>query len=104
MMFPVLMDSSERKKYPNCPHSVPWELVAPHEEQAMRNHDQTLKRLAERGGLDPCELFCVLEDLTWREAGYGMGFDAVPREKIDAAVAAVIRKVEQHTATKETPQ
>jgi hypothetical protein len=47
------------------PRSVPWSVVAPHEAQAKRNHDQSLKRLAERGGLSPSELLAVLkgEDL-----------------------------------------
>lgn len=31
--------------------SVPWSYMAPHESMAKTNHGQTLKRLAERGGL-----------------------------------------------------
>ena len=64
--FPVL--GGVTWKLPeNCPESVPWELVAPHEAQAMRNHcGQTLKRLAERGGLGPCEMVAVLEDRPWK--------------------------------------
>jgi len=42
--------------------SIPWEMLAPHARQAMANHDQTLERLAERGGLDPYEAICILED------------------------------------------
>lgn len=49
-----------------CPRSVPWNLVAPHEEQAHRNHGQTLGRLAARGGLSPAELVAVLEDRPFR--------------------------------------
>jgi len=41
--FPVLLNYFERKQMPNCPLSVPWSLLAPHEEQALYNHDQTLK-------------------------------------------------------------
>lgn len=41
---------------------VPWAMLAPHETQARNNHSQTLKRLAERGGLAPCEAVAVLED------------------------------------------
>ena len=40
--------------------SIPWSLIAPHEGQAKLNHDQTLKELAERGGLAPNELWCVI--------------------------------------------
>lgn len=58
--FPVMLDSSGSNKWP-----VPWEMVAPHEMQAHENHDQTLERLAERGGLGACELVAVLEDRAW---------------------------------------
>lgn len=50
--FPVL-----KGKYLRC---VPWEFVAPHEAQAQKNHSQTLKRLAERGGLSPHEMMCAM--------------------------------------------
>lgn len=42
--------------------SVPWSMIAPHDKQARDNHDQSLERLAERGGLSPLEAICVLED------------------------------------------
>lgn len=42
--------------------SIPWNIIAPHEKQALCNHGQTLQRLAERGGLDYVELLSVLED------------------------------------------
>ena len=52
-----------------APHrlSIPWAMIAPHERQALRNHDQTLKRLAERGGLSPREAVCVLEGRSLRD-------------------------------------
>jgi hypothetical protein len=46
---------------------VPWSLVEGHEAQAQVNHGQTLQRLAERGGLDIFELWCVVHDKLWRE-------------------------------------
>jgi hypothetical protein len=58
------------KMFPFHPHSqfptkspireVPWDFIAPHEKQAMRNHDQTLERLAERGGLSPAEMLAAV--------------------------------------------
>ena len=43
--------------------NVPYELVKRHEKQAMLNHgNQTVERLAERGGLSIVELACVLEN------------------------------------------
>lgn len=47
--------------------SVPWEFVAPHERQAIVNHEQTLRRLAQRGGLSPKELWCVVHSKRWRD-------------------------------------
>ena len=52
--FPIL--GSEPKEY------IPLDAIKPHEKQAIRNHTQTLKRLAERGGLGWIEALCVLED------------------------------------------
>ena len=45
---------------------VPWEMLAPHEAQAQRNHGgQSLERLSERGGLDPAEMLAILDDKPW---------------------------------------
>lgn len=41
--------------------NVPWAFIAPHEKQAERNHSQSLKRLAERGGLNAAEVLDVVE-------------------------------------------
>jgi len=42
--------------------AIPWEIIAPHEKQALYNHDQTLQRLAERGGLCSQEALATLND------------------------------------------
>lgn len=47
--------------------SIPWGVIAPHEEQAKRNHQQSLDELASRGGLDCYEAVCVLTDRRWRD-------------------------------------
>lgn len=62
--FPV-QTSYDRKKqadYAGVPTDVPWSLVAPFAGRARENHDQTLERLAERGGLSPMELWCLLNN------------------------------------------
>jgi hypothetical protein len=41
---------------------LPWALIAPHEGRALKNHDQTLERLAQRGGLSFTEAYAVLTD------------------------------------------
>ena len=60
--FPVLMSPANWRRYPDCPKSVPWAVVAPHAARAGRNHGQTLETLARRGGLGPDELRATLED------------------------------------------
>lgn len=65
-MFPVQLENYKRG-------FVPWELVAPHEAQAMQNHGgQTLKRLAERSGLSKLELWAVMHDVRfpWLSSDY----------------------------------
>lgn len=53
-MFPILHDPIIR--------AIPWAAIAPHERQAQSNHYQSLKRLAERGGLSVVEAVVVLLD------------------------------------------
>jgi hypothetical protein len=50
------------RKYPNCPKEFPDELL--NEEQAQKNHDQTLKRLNERGGLGAFEIICNIRKMS----------------------------------------
>lgn len=68
--FPILMHwgRDERKKQIalGCPNRIPGSIIASHEKQAQKNHYQTLKRLAERGGLSPSEAVAVIEDREWR--------------------------------------
>ena len=54
--FPVL--NHKRDNVPLA--SVPWEFIASHEAPAQRNHAQTLKGLAERGGLSAKEMLAVV--------------------------------------------
>ena len=53
--FPILGES----------RTIPWAIIEKHREQAMKNHYQTLERLAERGGLDWVEVLAVIEDRDW---------------------------------------
>ncbi len=52
------------KKFPilGTGKSIDWNLIAPHEKQAMENHGQTLEKLARRHGLSWYELLCVMAD------------------------------------------
>jgi hypothetical protein len=62
VLFPVLINGTDRREYPAAPASIPWSMVAAGEARAVRNHGQTLARLAERGGMSPFEILCVLDD------------------------------------------
>jgi hypothetical protein len=48
--------------------AIPWAAIAPHEEQAKRNHSQTLSGLNRRGGLSIHEAYYVMTDQTWPRA------------------------------------
>jgi hypothetical protein len=71
--------------------------VAPHEPRALKNHDQTLEELNERGGADPSELMAILENRHWHRmdpqaAGDQLAkfvLDAVARMAVAIANAAV---------------
>lgn len=65
--FPVLTCHADRARRPEWPQSVPWSFLAPHEEHAKRNHDQSLERLADRGGLDLSEMAAIVEERKWRK-------------------------------------
>jgi len=64
--FPIQIYVPE-DRFPLQLSRIPWELIAPHERQALLNHDQSLERLAERCGLSACEAIAVLEDRRWSD-------------------------------------
>ena len=53
--------------YPGAPRYVRWSAL--NEEQAQRNHGQSLDRLAQRGGLSPEEIVFNVErrGLDWKQ-------------------------------------
>lgn len=68
MLYPILQGQTEeayaaRRAGKPYPVAVCWDVIKDHETQAQSNHGgQTLKHLAERGGLSPKELWCVAHD------------------------------------------
>jgi hypothetical protein len=63
--FPILRSGLAAAAAESCPRSVAWEVVEPHAARARENHQQSLERLAERGGLSPAELYAVVHDINW---------------------------------------
>lgn len=80
--FPLLLSYEERLKLLplGCPRTVPWSFLAPHEQQAKDNHDQTLERLAERCGLGVAEMVCIVDGKGLRDVvAYSKEEEALPR-------------------------
>lgn len=85
------------KKFPilETNESIDWNLIAPHEKQAMENHcGQTLERLARRHGLSWYELLCVLLDKPFTEVEY----DKEKNYKELCQMALVSEEVKQYRA------
>jgi hypothetical protein len=63
--FPILQSCVRRcrEQHFQSPVVVSFDLVKRHEAQALKNHGQTVERLAERGGLSWLELLMVLTDM-----------------------------------------
>lgn len=85
--FPVLLGWHEdRGGNDDFPRSIPWEAIEPHRQQAESNHcGQTLERLAQRGGLDPSEIYLAVNGLPFSHNGLdddelrALGHDLVRR-------------------------
>ncbi len=65
---------------------IPWDMLVPHEKQALRNHGQTLELLAKRGGLDWFEVAWILEDKEWR-ASPGMSLNEAKKIVLEHVAA-----------------
>lgn len=86
------------KKFPilGTNESIDWNLIAPHEKQAMENHcGQTLEQLARRHGLSWYELLCVMADkkiLVEIEYDKGKDYEKMCRQ------ALLLEEVKQYRA------
>jgi hypothetical protein len=64
--FPIMSQWSTAKHLSLDGFGIPWEMIQPHERQALKNHcGQNLEKLASRCGLSPCEAIAILEDREW---------------------------------------
>lgn len=80
-------------KHDDVIKSIPWDVLKPHEVQALRNHKQGLDRLAEHGGLTPCEALAVIEGRPWDRMAFT---DA--RKRLADYVRGAVANEEQATA------
>lgn len=73
-LFPIALNPASRTEMrelraagvTTCVIGLPWSLIEGHEAQARVNHGgQSLRRLAERGGLSACEAVAILQDRRW---------------------------------------
>jgi hypothetical protein len=71
--------------------SIPWAMLAPHEERAEKNHGQSLKILASRGGLSPSEALDILADRRWNGLAFELPRDRATRDARDRETAEELR-------------
>jgi hypothetical protein len=78
-LFPVLFSSASERllRGLGCPEFVRWDALS--EGWAYQNHDQSLARLAERGGLDPTELVANIEKRQWRNMPMNAAVEFIKR-------------------------
>jgi hypothetical protein len=89
--FPILGEHNRVERGQEYPASVSWRFVQPFAKRAAHNHSQSLKRLAERGGLSARELWCIAHGMGLREgfAACKTDAEAIAWLKDDGTGAAV---------------
>lgn len=64
--------------------SMPMAMLEPFRRQAMKNHGQTLERLAERGGLCASEVLSIMDGIGWGRVKNCPENDALLVRRIEA--------------------
>lgn len=82
-IFPIIEPS-----YKSTEH-IPYDVIAPHEQQALNNHGQTLETLAKRGGLGWSEAYAVLTD-----SEFPRGKDYISEEYYKEKVKEIVSNYE----------
>lgn len=62
---------------------IPWKMISPHAARALKNHGQSLSRLADRGGLSAKEALCIIEDRNWGYHKNGIASEACLLNKVN---------------------
>ena len=68
IVMPIMLDGGEK-----WDRTVPFSMLS--EAQAQENHSQTLKRLAERGGLVPSEAIAIINGGGWKPVSDKIGLE-----------------------------
>lgn len=63
--FPIMRGETFQRQGPK---SIPWEMIEPYRANAQKFHQQSLEKLASRGGLSWSELACVLSGISHQKA------------------------------------
>ena len=79
--FPIMTRWNDKR--PERLLCIPLKMIEAHVNQCFRNHNQSVERLAFRGGLDAAEAVAVLEDRAWV-----MMSDAAAESRLRELVAA----------------
>ena len=70
---------------------APMAMFEPHNHQAMSNHcGQGIVRLAERGGVSPCEALAILDDRPWHSMDH------------QTAKAELLRRIQEYESRNDT--
>jgi hypothetical protein len=89
--FPVLWQGGhkyeQRLAELGCPRRVPWKFIADHHEWCRVNHDQSPRKLAERGGLSPEEMVAVVRHIKLHK---------MPKMTADEEVAQLFELLRQY--------
>jgi hypothetical protein len=100
--FPILL-MRPMEELPFQITSIPWSLIEPHEAQARKNHSNlSLKTLAEKGGLTPCDAIAVLEDSDRPDPSSDIdqfskqNIDAIPELRKLCELASPINETNRH--------
>lgn len=72
---------------------IPLRVIAPHEQQAMRNHGgQSLQELNHRGGLTPREALHVLYDTPWYDTPESQRIIYLTQMEVEQELRRVVRE------------
>jgi len=79
-LMPIMKPSLRSIGYPK---NIPFSIL--NEEWAQKNHGQSLKTLADRGGLDTSEALAIIQRRSWHKMD--------EQESLNELLSLIVRKV-----------